>query len=47
MWRRGSKRHIPHAVELLQRSVKPCADCVDPSRPINRFMGTRPSGPAR
>ena len=29
----GSKRHSLHAVELSQRSGKPCINCVDPSRP--------------
>ena len=28
----GSKRHSLHAVELSQRSGRPCANCVDPSR---------------
>ena len=27
----SSKRHSLHAVELSQRSGKPCANCVDPS----------------
>ena len=40
----GSKRHSLHAVELSQRSGKPCANCVDPSRPQQwvpnyRFLG--------
>ena len=30
---RCSKRHGLHAVELSQRSGKPCANCVDPTRP--------------
>ena len=29
----GSKRHRLHAVELPQRSGKPCTNCVDRSRP--------------
>ena len=29
----GSKRHRIHTVELSQRFGKPCANCVDPSRP--------------
>ena len=39
----GSKRHCLHAVELSQRSGKPCANCVDSSRPQcgtdYRFLG--------
>ena len=31
----GTKRHSIHAVELSERSGKPCANCVDPSRPSN------------
>ena len=44
----GSKRHCIHAVEL---SGKPCANCVDLSRPQQwgpdyRFWAIRPCGPA-
>ena len=31
----GSKRHSLHAVELSQRSGKPCANCVDLFHPSN------------
>ena len=46
-----SKRHILHAVELSQRSGKPCANCVDPSHtkqlwPDNRFLASGPCVPA-
>ena len=46
-----SKRHSLHAVELSQRSDKPCANCVGPSRPPQwvpdyRFWTNRPCGPA-
>ena len=47
----GSKRHSLHAVELSQRSGKPCANCVDPSGPQQwepdyRFWASRSCGPA-
>ena len=47
----GSKRHSVHVVELSQRSGKPCANCVDRSRPqpwqpYYRFGASRPCGPA-
>ena len=47
----GSKRHRLHAVELSHRSGKPCANCVDHSRPLEWgpdycFLASRPCGPA-
>ena len=46
----GSKRHSLHAVELSQRSGKPCANSVDPTRSSNgspiTVLGKRPCGPA-
>ena len=36
-----SKRHNLHAVDLSQRSGKPCANCVDPSRPQQWGPGYR------
>ena len=47
----GSKRHRLHVVELSQWSGKPCANCVDPSRPQQwgpdyRFLASRPCTPA-
>ena len=46
----GSKRHSLHAVDLSQRSGKPCANCVDPPAPSNGgtitvFLASRPCGP--
>ena len=43
----GSKRHNLHAVELSQRSGKPCINCVDPSSPamITVFWAIRPCEP--
>ena len=40
----GSKRHRLHAVELSQRSGKPCANCVDLSH--SQQWASRPCGPA-
>ena len=37
---KSSKGHNIHAVELSQRSGKPCANCVDP---ITVFWASRPS----